>query len=493
MSADVSSEAAVPGRGGAGPLTRGPIARTLLVFALPVLGANVLQSLNGSVNAVFVGRLIGADALAATANANLVLFLLLGAVFGIGMAATILVGQSMGAGDTLQARKVVGTAATFFLAVSLLFTLAGWVFAPAILRLLGTPPEALPLALPYLRVLFLAVPFLNLLAFVMTVLRGAGDSKTPFLFMGLAVGLDIVVNPFLITGMGPWPRLGIAGSALATLVGQAVALLAILVLLYRRKHPLRLAGADLKLLRPDPALLRTVVAKGVPMGLQMIVISASALILMGLVNAYGARMAAAYGVAAQLWTYAQMPALAIGAAVTAMAAQNIGAGRWDRITRITAAGVGFNLALTGALVAGLYLFEPFLLGLFLAEDREARALAEHINESVAWSFVLFGVTVVLFGTVRAAGAVTPPLVILVITLFGVRSLFAYGMQGVIGADAIWWSFPAGSIASVALAAAYYRWGRWRRARNPPSTRPAGGEPPDTGLGMPRQRARLREE
>jgi len=490
MSTDASLEPAARSRAEAGPLTHGPIARTLLVFALPVLGANVLQSLNGSVNAVFVGRLLGADALAATANANLVLFLLLGAVFGIGMAATILVGQAMGAGDETQARKVVGTTATFFLAVSLLFTLAGFFLAPAILRLLGTPPEALPLALPYLRVLFLALPFLNLLAFVMTVLRGAGDSKTPFVFMGLAVGLDILLNPFLIAGVGPLPALGIAGSGLATLVGQAVALLAILVLLYRRKHPLRLAGADLKLLRPDPTLLRTVVAKGVPMGLQMIVISASALILMGLVNAYGARMAAAYGVAAQLWTYAQMPALAIGAAVTAMTAQNIGAGRWDRITSITAAGVGFNIALTGALVTGLYLFEPLLLGLFLGDDMAARALARHINAAVAWSFVLFGITVVLFGTVRAAGAVTPPLVILVITLFGVRTLFAYGMQGVIGADAIWWSFPAGSIASVILASAYYRWGRWRKAPSLLPARPAGGEPPDTGLGMPRQRARL---
>ena len=114
---------------------------------------------------------------------------------------------------------------------------------------------------------------MNLLSFVMTMLRGAGDSRTPFFFMALAVVLDIVLNPLLIRGIGPFPELGIAGSATSTLIGQTVSVVAILIVLYARKHPLRLAGANLALLRPDPALLRIVVFKGVPMGLQMIVIS----------------------------------------------------------------------------------------------------------------------------------------------------------------------------------------------------------------------------
>ncbi len=474
-----------------GDLTQGPIGRTLLVFALPVLGSNVLQSLNGSVNAVFVGRFLGESALTATSNANLVLFLLLGTVFGIGMAATILVAQAVGARDLAAAKRVVGTSADFFFFISVLFAGLGYLFAPQILHLLGTPADAVPLAVSYLRVLFLAVPAMNLLSFLMTVLRGAGDSRTPFFFMALAVLLDIGFNPLLITGAGPFPELGIAGAAASTLIGQTVSLIAIIVLLYWRKHPLRLAGKDLAFFKPDPRLLRTVVAKGVPMGLQMIVISVSALILMGLVNSYGSRTAAAYGVAAQLWTYVQMPALAIAAAVSSMAAQNVGARRWDRIGAITAAGVGFNIVLTGALVATLYLFDHALLGLFLGPDSDAVAIAADINTDVAWSFVLFGITVVLFGTVRATGAVTPPLVILTISLLFVRALFAYGLQGTLGEAAIWWSFPVGSIVSLILAGAYYRWGGWRQAHmmeDRPTDRAPGGEPPETGLGLPRERA-----
>ncbi len=474
-------------------LTSGPIPQTLLLFALPVLGANVLQSLNGSVNAVWVGRFLGEAALTATSNANLVLFLLLGTVFGIGMAATILVAQSVGARDMAEARRIVGTSASFFFLVSAVFAVCGWIWVDAILNLLGTPPDALPLAHTYLRIIFVAIPAMNLLAFVMTILRGAGNSRTPFLFMALAVVLDVVLNPMLITGYGPFPKLGIAGSATSTLIGQVVSVLAILVLLYARKHPLRLAGEDLRLLKPDPRLLRIVVTKGIPMGMQMIVISAAALTLMGLVNAYGSRVAAAYGIAAQLWTYIQMPALAIGAAVSSMAAQNVGARHWDRIDRIAGSGLVFNLVLTGVLVGLLWLFDRAVLGLFLTGDSEAIDIAQHINSVASWSFILFGLTIVIFATVRATGAVMPPLVILIVSVLLVRTTFAYTMRGVMGVEALWWSFPAGSITSLVLALAYYRFGRWRTMHMIEEERPAAGLPPDTGLGMPRQRANLGPE
>jgi putative MATE family efflux protein len=476
-----------PARSKAADLTSGPIPRTLLVFALPVLGSNVLQSLNGSINAVWVGRFLGEAALTATSNANLVLFLLLGTVFGIGMAATILVGQSVGARDLAEARRIVGTSATFFFLISAVLAICGWIWTDAILELLGTPSDALPLARSYLRIIFVAVPVMNLLSFVMTVLRGAGDSRTPFFFMAIAVLLDIALNPLFILGAGPVPALGIAGSAMATLVGQTVSAIAILVLLYARRHPLRLAGADLALLRPDPQLLRLVISKGVPMGLQMIVISAAALALMGFVNAHGSQVAAAYGIAAQLWTYIQMPALAIGAAVSSMAAQNVGAGRWDRIDRITLAGILFNLFLTGVLVALLYLFDRSVLGLFLSQDSAAIAIAVHINDVVSWSFIPFGVTIVLFATVRATGAVMPPLLILVVSVLFVRTGFAYFFKDTFGMETLWWSFPVGSIMSLLLSVAYYRFGGWRSLRMI-ENRPAAGEPPDTGLGVPRQRA-----
>ncbi|RYF95152.1 MAG: MATE family efflux transporter [Caulobacteraceae bacterium] len=475
-----------PGQGRTRDLTQGPIARTLATFALPVLGSSVLQSLNASINAVWVGRFLGEAALAATSNANLVLFLLLGTVFGVGMAATIVVGQAMGRRDIVLAKRAVGTSVAFFTAISVLFAVGGWLGTDAILTLLGTPHDVLPLAGAYLRVIFLALPMMNFSTLVMTLLRGAGDSRTPFQFMGLAVVLDMAFNPVLILGLGPFPQMGIAGAAMATLISQGVALIALVILLYARKHPLRLVGPDLAYLRPDPALIRTLVAKGLPMGLQMIVISASALIVMSLVNSFGSRTAAAYGVAAQLWTYVQMPALAIGAAVSSMAAQNVGAGLWDRVARVTRAGIAFNILLTGGMVAVLYVAAPLVLGLFLPTDSAAVAIATHINQLVVWTFIPFGVTIVLFATVRATGDVWPPLIILTLSIVLVRVPFAYILEPIWGPDAVWWSFAFGSAVALALSAAYYKAGRWKKSNM--LDRPAMGEPPDTGHGLPRDRA-----
>ena len=468
-------------------LTTGPIGRTLLLFSLPVLGSNILQSLNASINSVWVGRFLGEAALTATSNANIILFFLLGVVFGISMANTIMIGQAVGARDVDEARRVVGTSTTFFVALSVLASALGYFYTPDILAAMRTPPDAAPLAVAYLRIIFLALPFMYFYNFVMMTLRGAGDSRTPFWFMLLSVVLDVVLNPVLIFGVGPIPAMGIAGSALATLIAQLASLAAMMALLYRRRHFLLLHRGQLALLVPDPAILRALVVKGLPMGLQMVVISSSAIVMMALVNAYGSQTTAAYGVASQLWTYVQMPALAVGASVSSMVAQNVGAGLWQRVARITRMGLLFNVAMTGALVALIYLFNRHSLGLFLGTDGVAIGIAQHINVVVLWSFILFGFTIVIFGTVRATGAVMAPLVILFLSMWVIRLPFAWALGPRIGADAIWWSFPLGSVVSLALALGYYRFGNWRGSRIlPAAPHPAQavGQAPDTSMGTP---------
>ncbi|HEX7817654.1 MATE family efflux transporter [Dyella sp.] len=444
-------------------LTEGPIARTLLLFALPILGSTVLQSLNASVNAMWIGHYLGESALTATANATLILFLLLSAVFGVSMACTILIGQAMGARHVTEAKRVVGTSATFFLAASVAMAVVSYALTPLLLRAMGTPVDALRYAVPYLRVIFLALPSMYCYNFLMMTLRGAGDSRTPFLFMGLSVLLDVALNPILIFGWGPFPRMGIAGSATATLIAQTVALAALLATLYVRKHFLCIGRTELGLLRPDGTILRSLIFKGLPMGLQMIVISTSAILMMRLVNGFGSQTTAAYGAATQLWNYVQMPAMAIGAAVSSMAAQNVGARLWDRVGRIAAIGVGYNFLMSGALIGVIYVFNAPALNLFLPGDSAGLAIAQHVNMIAVWSFMFFGVTFVLFGVVRSTGAVKAPLIILFITMWLVRPPFALSMMPHLGADAIWWSFPLGSLLSMLMAMAYYRWGGWKHA------------------------------
>ncbi|HYG06100.1 MAG TPA: MATE family efflux transporter [Stenotrophomonas sp.] len=445
-------------------LTEGPIGRNLLLFALPILAGNMAQSLNGSVNAVWVGRFLGESALTATANANNIMFFLIGSVFGIGMAATILIAQAIGAGDVRQARRVMGSSATFFFALSVVIAALGWWLSGRMLAAMGTPGEALPLAEAYLQVIFLAMPLLYMFAFLSAALRGAGDSRTPFRFLLLSVALDIVLNPLLIFGLGPMPKLGIAGSAWSTFFAQAIALTGLLLYMRRKRHLLWLGRRDMAMFRIDGTILRALIVKGVPMGLQMVLISLAMIAMMTMVNSYGTDTAAAYGAALQLWTYVQMPAMAIGAACSSMAAQNVGAGRWDRVDATARNGVAINFLMTGLLIVPLILLDRWTLSLFLPEHGVALEVARHLNHISIWSFLLFGVTFVVSGVVRSTGAVVPPLLILGLSLWGIRIPFAHLLTPALGADAIWWSFPTSAMCAMLMSLAYYRWGGWRKAR-----------------------------
>jgi putative MATE family efflux protein len=448
-------------------LTQGPIARTLLVFALPTLVSSILQSLNGSINSIWIGRFLGEKALASTFNANFIMFLLMSFVFGFGMASTVLIGQAFGAKNVDQARRVVGTAIGSFLPVAAVIGIVGWVASPELLHLLAMPADAMPFALAYLRVIFTAMPAILVLVMLMMALRGAGDAMTPLYFMIMAVVLDAGLNPVFILGLGPAPRLGIAGSALATVIANYVALAALLVTIYWRDLPLRLRGPELAYLKPDRQLLRVIIRKGFPMGLQMIVISSSALATIGLVNREGVDTTAAFGVAMQLWTYLQMPAMALAAAASAMAAQNIGADRWDRVSRISRVGIIQNLIITGVLVVLLAVADRPALALFLGGHSPALPIAEHIQILATWSFLLFGVTMILFGVVRANGAVIGPLIILAIGLYPVRLGFALGAYPWLKANALWLSFPVSSLANMLMAIGFYLHGGWRKQRMMP--------------------------
>jgi putative MATE family efflux protein len=453
-----------PGRRASPVLVEGPIARTLIMFSLPILGSSILQSLNASINAIWIGRLIGPEGLSASANANSLMFFLMSVGLGLGMASTILIGQGLGRRDIEQAKRTVGTTFVFFMILSLLIGVGGFLAAPDLLGAMRTPPEVLPLAAAYLKVIFLALPSIYLYTFVMMALRGAGDARTPFIFLAFSAVLDVGLNPILIRGMGPIPPLGIAGSALATLISQWVGLIAMILWLYRIRHFLRLTRQEFRYLRLDGEILRALVAKGIPMGLQMIVMSSSMLAMISLVNRYGALTVAAYGACFQLWSYIQMPAMAVGTAVSSMAAQNVGARRWDRVGRVAGIGVLYNILLTGSLVLLVTLIDRPAFGLFLGSDSPSVDIARHIHSVASWSFVLFGIAFVLSSVVRATGAVIPPLIILFTAMWLVRLPFAWLMTPRLGADAIWWSFPLGSSTSMILTLAYYRFGRWKEAR-----------------------------
>ncbi len=445
-------------------LTEGSIAKTMLLFALPTLGSSILQSLNGSINAVWVGQFLGEEALAATANGNILMFILISFVFGFGMASTILIGQAMGQRDHNRVKRTLGTALGSIIPISVLLAVVGWIFSPLLLELLGTPVSAFDMALTYLRMIFMAMPVTLTFTLMTMALRGTGDSTTPLWFIALSVVIDLILTPILITGLGPFPEWGIFGSAFATAMANTAALIGMGITLYLRGSVLTLNKSQLHYLRPDLNILSTMISKGLPMGLQMVVISSAALTMLALINREGVQTTAAYSATQQLWTYVQMPAMALSAAASAMVAQNIGANQWDRVSAITRWGLIFNVILTGFLIGVLTIFDEAALGLFLGSDSPAVAIGRHIQLMATWGFLFFGVAQVLFGTMRANGYVIWPLMVMVISMYPVRLGFAFGLYPSLGADALWLSFPAGMVATALMGAGLYLHGKWRKGK-----------------------------
>ncbi|WP_343698990.1 MATE family efflux transporter [Caulobacter sp.] len=445
-------------------LTQGPVRATLMAFALPTLGASVLQALCGTINTIWVGRFLGEAALAATVNGNMISFLMVALVFGTGMSATVLVGKAVGARDLVEARRVMGTAIGAFAVIALVVAVAGWFAAPQILRLLGTPPQSAGLALDYLRITFIGLPAVLLANLLMMGLRGAGDALSPMWFTGFSAILDLILNPVLILGLGPAPRLGVAGAALAFTIAEVVTLAAVLVWIYARDLPIRLRGHEFGYLRPKARLLGEIIGKGLPMGLQMITVSVSAMAVMGLVNRQGVLTTAAYGVAQQLWSYLQMPAMAVAAAVSAMTAQAVGARLWSRMHEIARWGVVIGMALTAALVVLLLVSDHLVIGLFLGGRSLAGPIAEHILACANWGFVLMAASSVLFGALRADGVVIRPLLVTIAAMLVLRLGVAFGAYDALGAQALWLSLPAAHVCACLLAIGLYRHERRGRQR-----------------------------
>ena len=458
---------------GTGRFIDGPITATLARFALPLLVTNLLHALSGTWGAIWVGQVLGPQALTAVAIANVVLYMVMGSAMGIGTAAGVAIGQSLGAGDERSVKRVVGSAVAFIVGLSLAVAAAGWALAPAIVDGMRTPAPSREFAITHLRFTCLSMPSIFTYMVMMMMLRGSGDARTPFKFTLLWIALSLLLGPLLLTGAWGLPRLGIAGLGLGNLLANGAALGALLAYIYLKRSPVALHGADIRHLRPDPVLLALLVRRGVPLALESVIVQGAYFTLLGMVNQYGASTAAAYAAAAQLWTFVQLPANALAAAMSAMAAMNIGAGRWLRVEQIALRGCALSLGV-GTLATGVvYALGDLPLRLFVPAGGEVLDIAWRINTHALWGWIALSVSLGLFAIMRANGAMLAPMLIFAATMWLCRVPFAVGLQPWLGDVAIWWSFPFGSICAALGAVAWYRRGSWRRQ----GLMLAGAEPP----------------
>ena len=432
-----------------------PLWKTFAAFLAPMLLSNILQSLSGTLNNVYVGQMLGVGALAAVSSFFPILFFFIAFTIGLGAGASVLIGQAWGARDVGKAKAIAGTTLSVGLLFGLLVALFGGTFTGPLLAALGTPADILPDATRYARIMMLAGPGLFVYLLATAMLRGVGDTVNPLYTLGIATVVGLIVTPALIRGWGGLPQLGVASGAVASVLSMATATAWLAFRLRRIHSPLAPDAEFARHMRIKAGILKTVLRIGVPTGVQMIVIALAEVALLSLVNGYGSSATAAYGAVNQVVAYVQFPAISIAITASILGAQAIGAGRTDKLGAIARTGLLMNLTLTGALVLIGYLFSRHLMGFFITSEPVIE-LAQTLLHIMLWSSVVFGMASVLSGIMRASGSVLVPTAIAIFCIAAVEVPTAWGLSHRIGINGIWIAYPVTFIAMLGLQTAYYR-------------------------------------
>ncbi|WP_213072996.1 MATE family efflux transporter [Acinetobacter baumannii] len=436
--------------------------KTFFVFLLPLIATNILQNLSGTINTIFVGQMMGVDAIAAVSVFFPILFLLLAFIIGISTGTTVLVGQAWGAQNIEKVQSVVGSTLFMTIIGGIITAIIGVFFAHDILELLGTDPKVMHLSLPYVQWMLAGSPLLFVYIIYTSILRGVGDSTTPLLALALTSVIGLVITPILLKGYFGLPALGIIAPAIATITGYVAILIFLAIYLNKKKHPLRPNRQLLQHIRHNSELSKIILRLGVPTGIQMITTSMAGLVIVGLVNRFGAHATAAYGAVNQVLNYIQFPAISISIAASIFAAQAIGAGKSDLLARVTRTALGMNFLFTGALIALGYLFSKYLMALFIT-DPTVVVLGQQLLFIVLWAILFFGAGAIFASIMRANGTVTVPMLINISAILFIEMPCAYWFSSMWGLKGIWVAYALAFVSLCIIQGLYYQF-IWKKKK-----------------------------
>lgn len=422
--------------------------RRVALLALPVIAANLLQSLVNVVDVFLAGRL-GPLAIAAVGLSSSIRMVVIIGIFAVTAGSMALAAQARGARDPAQLSFVVRQSLSLAVLVGLGLGAVGWVAAEPLLAFLnsGGDPLAVELGAQYLTILFAGTVFLTLNFTINSLMQGAGDTVTPLYISGGVNVLNVVLSYLLTFGVGPLPALGVAGLAWGTVLARIIASAIGLAILYSGKNVIALLPGSY---RPDLGMFRDILAIGIPSGLQGIVRNTAQLLVVRIVTstAAGTYGAAALAVGFQVESLAFMPGLAIAVAATSLVGRSLGAWQVATARQHGNAAVLLGIAVMSAIAVPLFLFAPQLIRLF---DPSAHPTVLSAGTSYlrinALSQPVLAVAMVLNGALRGAGDTTPGLigtvigrVLIVVPLAHLLALtLGFGVEGV------WWALVIGTV------------------------------------------------
>lgn len=432
-------------------LTQGPITKTLVFFALPMIGGNMLQQLYNIADTLIVGRFIGSGALAAVGSSYTLMTFLTSILLGLCMGSGAVFSIRYGEGDMEKLHESLGTSFVLILAVAAVLNLAVFLLIDPIMYLLQVPEEIYAMMREYLRVIFWGILATFLYNYFACLLRAVGNSVAPLIFLAVSSVMNIVLDLWFVLGFH-W---GVAGAAFATVLSQYVSGIGLAVYTYWKTPEFRIQPRYLK---PKPAMLKEIGQFSFLTSVQQSVMNLGILMVQGLVNSFGTVIMAAFAAAVKIDSFAYMPAQEFGNAFSTFVAQNYGAGKSGRIRegikKAVLMSVGFCLVISLL----VFIFARPLMTIFVdpSETEILAAGVEYLRIEGAF-YCGIGCLFLLYGLYRA---IKRPGMSVVLTIFslGTRVVLAYALSAIdfIGVTGIWWSVPIGWALADLVGFLYYK-------------------------------------
>lgn len=365
-------------------LLTGSVPKKLVVFAFPLLLANILQSFYNVVDMLVVGRIVGDTGLAAIGNASKLCYIINSICIGMTMGGAVLIAQYKGADDKKGQAESFQMLALLSLVSSLLVTIVSLATYQPLFKMLNVPADTYQDACGYMKIICCGTVFVFGYNAVCSVLKGLGDSKSPLYFVGIATIINVVLDIILVGPFG----MGTAGAACATITAQGISF--VIYLFYLKRHKIFFSMETQRKFTFQWDKLTAILKVGLPTAIQMVVVNTAYLLVTGMLNQFGTAVSAAFNVGLQINTFAGMPCWAIGQAVTAMVGQCMGAGQVKRIRKVVKISLLMNVAVTLVVVISIQLFAKPLILLFGSTSSEV------VNDGVYYLRICCGINSLIY-------------------------------------------------------------------------------------------------
>ncbi len=437
-------------------MTKGSSAKLLIDFAVPMMLGNIFQQLYNLVDTLIVGRCLGTKELAAVGATGNIISFMVSLIFGLSIGAGIVIAQYYGAGNFNKMKKAIVSIVYIITALTLLISVAGVLFAPAILHILQVPKEIFSDALLYLRICISLIFGMTVYNGAAAILRSIGDSSTPFIAVLVSSTIHVILNLIFVLVF----HMGVAGVALGTVISQAISALICIRHIARCQRELSLENIEWK---PDQEMIRTIIRIGAPNALQSSLIAVGGMSVQGLVNSFGTDTMAAYTTVLRIDSVSIQVVVGLATALSVFTGQNIGSGNFDRIKKALHQTLAMMMVSSFCLALLVVIFRRQLLSLFLDPVTAAASIDIGCTYMtiIGIAYVIAGVMNSYLNVIRGAGDVNVALIAGIAEVCG-RIFFAYLLVGKFGTTGIWIATPLSWGCGCLIPVLRYYTGKWKR-------------------------------